>query len=104
MEVVKKSMRKILIGICFILILFSFALYNLGLFPLIINVFSIFFLFLFATNFKITVNLKNIIIIILIYTCILFLFFYWKSNSAFNFDEFIRSFMIFMIYLIIFSL
>jgi len=103
-EVVKKSMRKILIGICFILILFSFALYNLGLFPLIINVFSIFFLLLFATNFKITVNLKNIIIIILIYTCILFLFFYWKSNIAFDFDEFIRSFMIFMIYLIIFSL
>ena len=96
-------MRKFLIGICFILILLSFALNNLGLFPLIINVFSIFFLLLFAFNFKIILNLKNIISVISIYTCILLLLFYWKSNAAFDFNEFIRSFMIFMVYLIIFS-
>ena len=96
-------MKKILIGICFILILLSFALYNLGLLPLIINVFSISFLLLFATNFKIILNPKNIVSVISIYTCILLLFFYWKSDIAFDFNEFIRSFMIFMVYLIIFS-
>lgn len=99
----EESMKKILIGICFILILFSFALFNLGLVPLVINFFSIVFLLLFTTNFKITLNLKNIIVIISIYTCILFLFFYWNSDIAFDFNEFIRSCMIFMVYLIIFS-
>jgi len=96
-------MKKFLIGICFILILFSFALYNLRLLPLIINAFSIIFLLLFITDFKITVNLRDIISIISIYTCILFLYFYWKNNMAFDFNEFISSFVIFMIYLIIFS-
>ena len=95
-------MKNFFVSVFFLLILFSFAIYNTGVPALILNAISIISFLLLAKNKKYNLDANALIEILIIYSSIFLLFFYWSSNELFNLNEFIRSFSIFFVYSFLF--
>lgn len=95
-------MKNFLVSVFFLLILFSWAIYNMGVPALILNAISIVSFLLLSKNKKYNLDTNALIEILIIYSTIFLLFFYWSSNELFNLNEFIRSFIIFFVYSFLF--
>lgn len=95
-------MKNFLVSVFFLLILFSLAIYNTGVPALILNAISIVSFLLLSRNKKNNFDINTLIEILIIYSTIFLLFFYWSRNELFNLNEFIRSISIFCVYSFLF--